>query len=94
MKHLYRTNLHVYSLLLRLSTDARESINKVSQNDGVQIFSQLDIPVCCQYMFLSLRNMFEFLGHNQFLEICAASKEIVLFHDHGLVLFRLACGLN
>ena len=67
---------------------------KTSLNDGVQIFSQLDFPVCCQYMFLSLGNMFKFLGHNQFLEISAASKEIVLFHDHGFVLFRLACGVN
>ena len=28
--------------------------------------------------------MFKFFGHNQFLEICSTSKEVVLFHDNGL----------
>ena len=54
-----------------------------SRNSGVQIFSQLDISVSCEYMFLSLGNMFEYLGDNQFLEISEASKEIVIFYDHG-----------
>ena len=35
---------------------------------------------------LFLRNMFEFFGHCQFLEICAVSDEVVLFHDDGFVL--------
>ena len=65
-----------------------------SLNDGVQIFFQLDISVCCQYMFLSLGNMFKFIGHNQFLAIGPASEEIESFHDHGFVLYRLACCLN
>ena len=38
--------------------------------------------------------MFEFLGRSQFLEICATSKEVVLFHDHGFVLLRFACGFD
>ena len=38
--------------------------------------------------------MFQFLGHNQFLEISATPKEIMLFHDSDLVLLRFACGFN
>ena len=38
--------------------------------------------------------MFKFFGHNQFLEICATSKEVVLFYDNGFVLLRFACGFN
>ena len=32
--------------------------------------------------------MFEFLDYSQFLEICTASKEIMLFHDNGFALLR------
>ena len=38
--------------------------------------------------------MFKHLGHTQFLEICTTSKEIMLFHDNGFVLLRLACGFK
>jgi hypothetical protein len=38
--------------------------------------------------------MFKYLGHTQFPEVCATSKEIVLFHDNGLVLLRFACRFN
>ena len=38
--------------------------------------------------------MFEFLSYNQFLEIRATSKEIMLFHDNGFVLLRLAGDLT
>jgi hypothetical protein len=34
--------------------------------------------------------MFKFLGHTQFLEICATAKKIMLFHDNGFVLLRFA----
>ena len=30
----------------------------------------------------------------KFLEVCATSKEVVLFHDNGFVLLRFACGFN
>jgi hypothetical protein len=43
---------------------------------------------------LFLRNMFKLLGHTQFLEICATSKEIVPFYDNGFVVLRPARGLN
>ncbi len=38
--------------------------------------------------------MFKFLGHTHFLEVWAASQEIMLFHDNGFVLLRSACGFN
>jgi hypothetical protein len=38
--------------------------------------------------------MFKFRGNTQSLEISATSKEIMLFHDHGFVLLRLARGFN
>ena len=38
--------------------------------------------------------MFKFLGHSQFLEICATSKEVVLFHDNDFVMLRFACDFN
>ena len=45
-------------------------------------------------MFLFVRNMFKFLGHNQFLQISEALKKIVLFHDHGFILLRFAILTN
>ena len=38
--------------------------------------------------------MFKFLGHSQFLEIGATSKEVVLFRDNAFVLLRFTCGFN
>jgi hypothetical protein len=36
----------------------------------------------------------KFLGHTQFLEVCTASKEIMLFHDNAFVLLRYAYGFK
>ena len=36
--------------------------------------------------------MFKFFGHSQFLEICATSKEVVLFHDNAFVMLRFRRG--
>ena len=38
--------------------------------------------------------MFKFLGHTQFLEVFASSKEIVLFHENGFVLLRFDWDFN
>ena len=38
--------------------------------------------------------MFKFFAHSQVVEICATSKEVMLFHDKDFVLPRLACGFN
>ena len=62
--------------------------------DGVYLFCQPNIHICCQHIVFFLRNMFKFLVHCQFLEIGATSKEVVLFHDNGVVLLRFACGFN
>ena len=63
-------------------------------SNGAEVFHQLDIHICCERVVLFLRNMFKFLGHTHLLEVCATSKEIVLFHDNGFVLFRFACRFN
>jgi hypothetical protein len=69
-------------------------LQKKSLVDGILLFYQLHLHICCECILLFLRNMFKFLGHTQFLEVYTASKEIMLFHDHGFVLFRFACGFN
>jgi hypothetical protein len=80
--------------IIYFSTVAVQSHQKKSLEDGIVLFYQLDIHICCERILLFLRNMFKFLGHTQFLEVCTASKEIVLFHDNGFVLLRFACGFN
>ena len=69
-----------------------KSIHK--SRDGVGLFCQPNTHICCEHAVLFLRNMFKFLGHSQFLEICATSKEVVLFYDNDFVLLRFACGFN
>ena len=56
-----------------------------SLQDGICLFHQPDIHICLKRI-LFLRSMFKLPGYNQFLEIRAASKEIMLFHDNGFVL--------
>ena len=58
------------------------SSEDVAQN-GILLFYQSDIHICCERILLFLRNIFKFLGHTQFLQICTTSKEIMLFHDNG-----------
>jgi hypothetical protein len=69
-------------------------LQKKSLEAGILLFYQPDIHICCEHILLFLRNMSKFLGHTQFLEVCTASKEIMLFHDNGFVLLRFACGFN
>ena len=68
------------------------SIHK--SGEGVRLLSQHHTHACCEHIVLLPRNMFKFLGHSQFLEVCATSKEAVLFHDNDFVLLRFACGFN
>ena len=63
-------------------------------HDGALLFYQPYIHFCFECLIFSLRNMFKFLGHNQFLEVCATSKETMLLHDHGFVLVRFAGGFE
>ena len=44
--------------------------------------------MCCEHNFYFLWDRFKHIGDSQFLEIVTASKEIMLFHDHGVVVFR------
>jgi hypothetical protein len=69
------------------------SSEKTLEN-GILLFDQPHIHICCECILLFLRNMFKFLGHTQFLQICTTSKEIMLFHDNGFVLLRFARGFN
>jgi hypothetical protein len=62
--------------------------------NGVCLFYQPDIHIYCKRVLLFLGNMFKFFGNTQFLEVCTTSKEIMLFHDNGFVLFRFARGFN
>jgi hypothetical protein len=69
-------------------------LQKKSHEDGILLFYQPDIHICGECILLFLRNIFKFLGNNQFLEVCTTSKEIMLFHDNGFVLLRFANGFN
>jgi hypothetical protein len=69
-------------------------LQKKSLEERIYLFYQPHIHICCERILLFLRNMFKFLGHTQFLEICTGSKEIMLFHDNGFVLSRFAYGFN
>ena len=71
-----------------------EEINSEAIPDGIRLFCQPNMYICCEDIVLFLRNVFKFFGHSQFLEICATSKQVVLFYDNGFVLLRFACGFN
>ena len=71
-----------------------EKINSEAITDGIHLFCQPNIYICCEHIVLFLRNMFKFFSHNQCLEIRATSKEVVFFYDSGFVLLRFACGFN
>jgi hypothetical protein len=68
-------------------------LQKKTVEDGILLLYPPDIHICCERI-LFLRNMFKFLGHTQFLEVCTTSKEIMWFHDNGFVLLRFARGFN
>ena len=70
------------------------SLWRISDKYGAQTFHQPIIHLCFERVVLFLRNLFKFLGRNQFLEISETPKEIVLFHDNGFVLLRFASGFN
>ena len=48
----------------------------------------------CEHNLHFLWDHFEHIGDNQFLEIVTASKEIMSFHDHGVVVFRFDLSRN
>ena len=62
---------------------------KLHQN-GICLSHQHDIHIRLQPIVLFLRNIFKRHHYNQFLAISAASEEIMLFHDYGFIMLRLA----
>ena len=76
-------------MLILCSIHQRKSLE-----DGIELFYQSDSHVCFERILLFLRNIFKFLGHTQFLEVCTASKKNMLLHDNGFVLLRFARGYN
>jgi hypothetical protein len=70
------------------------SSEEVARGYGIYLFYQPHIHIGCERILFFLRNILKFLGHTQFLEVCTASKEIMLFHDNGFVLLRFARGFN
>ena len=88
------SNFNLDAILINATELFLFLILQKSREDGILLFYQPDIHICCECIFLFLRNMFKFLGHTQFLEVCSASKEIMLFHDNAFVLLRFARGFN
>ena len=90
-----RAGYPVCCLYLLRSVLQKRSIQK--SRDGVHLFCEPNIHICCEHIVLFLMfkyNMFKFFGHSQLLEICATSKEVVLFHDNAFVLLRFAGSFN
>ena len=67
-------------LFLRLSLQGK------SLQDGICLYHQPVVHFCLERILLFLRSMLKLCGYNQFLEISATSKEVMLFYDKGFVL--------
>ena len=48
----------------------------------------------CEHNLYFYWNRFKHIGDSQFLEIVTTSKEIMSFHDHGVVVFRFGRSRN
>ena len=48
----------------------------------------------CEHSLYFLWDHFKHIGDSQYLEIVTTSKEIMLFHDHGVVGFRFGHNRN
>ena len=67
----------------------------LSSEDGFKSLHSVNIFVRCERNGFLRRNNFKHIGDRQLLEILGiSSKEIILFHDHGAIVLRLACGHN
>ena len=88
------SNFNLDAILKRNSVIFFINSSEDVARNGIYLFYQPDIHICCERILLFLRNMFKFLGHTQFLEVCTTSKEIMLFHDNAFVLLRFALGFN
>ena len=50
--------------------------------------------MCCEHNLYFLWDRFKHIGDSQFLEIVTTSKEIMSFHDRGVVMFRFGYSRN
>ena len=48
----------------------------------------------CEHNVYFLWDRFKHIGDSQYLEIVSTSKEIMSFHDHGVVVFRFGRSRN
>ena len=70
------------------------NIHAVSFQNGFKRFYPVNILVLCEHNFYFFRDRFKHVGDSQYLEIVATSKEIMSFHDHGVVVFRFGLSSN
>jgi hypothetical protein len=91
LRHVISTHLKCF-VFLTTALFSCLHLQKKSLQDGIHLFHQPDIHIRLKRILLFLWYMFKLHRYNQFLEISAASKEIVSFHDNGVVLLRLAFG--
>ena len=68
--------------------------SKLSFQDGFKCSHPFNIPVRCEHNPYFLWNRFKHIGDSQYLEIVTTSKEIMPFHDHGVVVFRFGRSRN
>ena len=62
--------------------------------NGLKRLHAVNILVRCEYNFYFLWDRFKHVGDSQYLEIITSSKEIMSFHDHGVVGPRFSLSRN
>ena len=62
--------------------------------NGLKRLHAVNILVRCEYNFYFLWDRFKHVGDSQYLEIITSSKEIMSFHDHGVVGLRFSLSRN
>ena len=86
--------LHI--ALNSMSTHHRTCMSKLrfSFKNGFKRLHPVNTLVRCEHNLYFLWNHFKHIGDSQYLEIVTASKEIMSFHDHGVVVFRFGRSHN
>ena len=62
--------------------------------NGFKRLHPVDILVRREHNLCFLWDCFKHIGDSQYLEIITTSKEIMSFHDHGVVVFRFGFDRN
>ena len=84
----------VFFCILCYVTDQSSPYIHLSFDDGFRRLHPTDILVHCEYSFHFRWDNFKHVGHSQFFEVFTTTKEIMLFHDLGVVVFRYRGGYN